>query len=187
MKVRMQPLILKEGAKDISIDSLRVVAIAMNTDLARTLKPKGTFGRLVLANGGRLSLMSAEADDQVLTGKTLFGADVKIAIDQIVSLDMREAKAVYLSDLKSIKYEHTPFLGVRWNYEADRSVAGREMRLGGNAYDKGIGMHSESRLVYPLAGQYRRFETTVGLDDRTGQGGSVRRSGVGRWDRKSRQ
>jgi len=174
MKSHTQPLIFKEGSKETQVDPMRLVAVAMNTDLARTLRPRGPYGRLVLANGGRLSLLSATASGESLTGKTLFGPEVKVPIDQIISLDIRQGKAVYLSDLKPLRYEHTPFLGVRWSYEADRSVAGRDMRLGGHAFDKGVGMHSESRLTYALAGGYRWFKATVGLDDRTGQGGSVR-------------
>ena len=48
------------------------------------------------------------------------------------------------------------------------------MRLRGNTFDRGIGLHTESRLTYDLAGRYRRFEALVGLDDQTGKGGSAR-------------
>ena len=175
MRSPTAPFILQTGdAKETSIAAGQVVAVAMNTDLARTLRPRAEYGRLVLADGSRLSLLSATADAKTLFGKTLFGAEVKIPLQQIVSLDIRQGKAAYLSDLKPKRYEHTPFLGVRWPYEMDRSVAGRELRLAGNTYDKGVGLHSESRLTFNLAGEYRRFEAIVGLDDLTGQGGSVR-------------
>jgi len=99
---------------------------------------------------------------------------LKIPLVQIVSMDIRQGKAIYLSDLKPKSYEHTPFLSVRWPYEMDRNAAGSELRLGGHTYDKGIGLHSESRLTFDLAGAYRLFQATVGLDDRSGLGGSVR-------------
>jgi hypothetical protein len=174
MRSPTSPFLLQEDGKETRIDSGHLVALAVNTDLARTLRPRGVYGRLVLANGGRIALLSATADPLVLTGKTLFGAEVKIPVDRIVSLDIRQGKATYLSDLKPKRYEHTPFLGVRWPHEMDRSVAGNEMRLARHTYDKGVGLHSESRLTFDLGGSYRRFESTVGLDDRTGQGGSVR-------------
>ena len=56
----------------------------------------------------------------------------------------------------------------------DRSVAGLPLRLSGSTFDKGIGLHSESRLTFALNGNYRRFESLIGLDEQTGQGGSVR-------------
>jgi hypothetical protein len=159
--------------KSFTVECGQVAAVALNTELARSLRPKGVYGRLVLANGCRLSLASARREAEVLKGKTLFGAAVGVPLDQVAALDLRQGPAVYLSDLKPRRYEHTPYLGVRWPYVADGSVAGRELSLGGNTYDKGVGMHSESRLTYDLAGRYQWFEAQVGLDDETGREGSV--------------
>jgi hypothetical protein len=80
---------------------------------------------------------------------------------------------VYLSDLRPRDYKHTPYLGMRWPYTLDASVAGHELRVGGSTYDKGIGMHSESRLTFELGGGYQWFEAWVGLDDQTGREGSA--------------
>src|SRR5262249_47929596 len=113
-------------------------------------------------------------DGQTLTGKTLFGAAVSIPAKDLVALYVFQGRAVYLSDLKPRRYEHTPYLDVAWPYVADGSVAGRMLRVGGSVYDKGLGLHSASRLTYDLAGGYRRFEALVGLDDRSGRGGSAR-------------
>jgi hypothetical protein len=174
MKAQTQPFLFQDGMRETPIEASHIIALAMNTDLARTLRPRGTYGRLVLANGGRLAILYAQADENTLTAKTLFGGDVKIPWQQIAALDIRQGKATYLSDLKPKSYEHTPYLGVGWNYEMDRSVAGLPLRLGDNVFDKGIGLHSQSRLTFTLNGNYRRFESLVGLDERTGQGGSVR-------------
>jgi hypothetical protein len=174
MKAITQPFRFHDGKRETSIEASHVIALAVNTDLARSLRPRGAYARLVLANGCRLALLSAQADERELRGKTLFGAEVRIAWEQIVALDIRQGKVVYLSDLKPRAYEHTPFLGLRWNYEMDRSVAGLPLRLNGSLFDKGIGLHSESRLSFTLNGNFRRFESLVGLDDQTGQGGSVR-------------
>jgi hypothetical protein len=56
----------------------------------------------------------------------------------------------------------------------DANVAEHDLRLGGSTYDKGVGLHSHSRLSYRLAGAYRRFEALVGLDERDGRRGRVR-------------
>ena len=152
----------------------RVAVVAFNTQLSRISEPKGTYARLVLANGGRLSLASAQMErGSILRCKTLFGATVQIPADQIAALDWRQGRAVYLSDLKALRYEHTPFFGVSWPYVGDSSVAGYDLRVAASSYDKGIGMHSESRLTYELDAGYAWFEALVGLDDRSGKGGSV--------------
>jgi hypothetical protein len=111
---------------------------------------------------------------RALVGKTLFGTPVEAPLERVAALDLRQGEAVYLSDLEPKAYEHTPFLGASWPYARDGSVAGREIRLAGGTYDKGLGMHSESRLSYDLGGAYRRFEADVGLDERTGKRGRVR-------------
>ena len=168
------PFQFEDSGKKASVELGNVVAVGLNTDLARTFRPKGQYGRLVLTNGDRLALSSASADEQLLTGRTLFGSEVRIPWRQIVSLEIRQGKAVYLSDSKPKAYEFTPFLGEHFDYQMDRSVAGGDLRLAGSTYDKGIGLHSQCRLTFSLGGAYRRFESLVGLNDDLGKRGSVR-------------
>jgi hypothetical protein len=163
-----------DGRKVIQISQDKLAAIALSSDFSRSLRSREPYAHVVLANGGRLSFASAHADARTLFGKTHFGATVEIPLEQLVRLDVRQGRAVYLSDLKPARYEHTPYLGVHWPWVRDGSVAGDDLALAGNVCDKGVGMHSESRLTYDLAGQYRWFEALVGLDDRTGKEGSVR-------------
>jgi hypothetical protein len=156
----------------------QVAAVALSTDLADRLKPKGVYARLVLAvgerePGGRLTLTTATSEGTTLRGKTAFGARLRVPLEQVVALDLLGGRAVYLSDLPPVKYEYFPYLDERWAWTADGTVMGREIRLGGAMYDKGIGMHSHSRLTWKLGGAYQRFEALVGLDDLDGRRGSV--------------
>jgi hypothetical protein len=161
-----QALHLEVKRKKISIARDKVAGVALSTELTGVPRPRGAYGHLVLANGCRLALALARCDDgKALTGKTLFDTEVKVPIDAVIALDLRQGRAIYLSDLKPLRYEHTSYLGVFWPYVTDGSVAGRDLRLHGGTYDKGLGMHSQSRLTYDLAGGYRRFEALAGLDD----------------------
>jgi hypothetical protein len=95
----------------------------------------------------------------------------------VAALDVYQGGAVYLSDLKPDKFEFTSFLGDDgpvWPLVADGSVDNRDLRLGGSTYDKGLGLHSRSRVTYNLAGAYRRFESLVGIDDEAGRVGGAR-------------
>lgn len=161
------------GGKEVKIAQDKVAALALSTELTRSLRPKGIYGRLVLANGGRFCLLSARIEEATLVGKSLFGATVHVPLKEIVALDFRQGCAVYLSDLKPRGYEHTPYLGVRWPYTRDVSVGGNPLRLGGSTYEKGIGMHSQSRLTFDLGGSYRWFEAVVGLNEKTGSEGNA--------------
>jgi hypothetical protein len=166
--------------KEVQVDFNKGAAIALNTELARSLRPKEKYGRVTLKNGCRLGLTEARSNGATLIGKTFFGAEVTIPIEMVTTLDIYQGRSVFLSDLKPKKYEATPFLGIRWNYVMDGSVlknnhpAGGDLRLQGNTYDKGLGMHGPSRITFDLDGQYRWFETQVGLDETHGKLGVVR-------------
>jgi hypothetical protein len=164
------------GRRRVGLPLERLAVVALNSRLRAQAPPSGPYGHLVLTDGTRLSLASArvEAGASRLLGKTLFGGKIAVPLERVAGLDLWQGAAVYLSDLEPRAYEHTPFLGAAWPFVRDGSVAGRELRLGGATYDKGLGMHSESRLAYDLGGRYRRFEADVGLDERTGKRGRVR-------------
>lgn len=166
--------------KETKVDRNKIAVIALNNELVRTLRPREAYAQLVLADGCRLGLASLRADALTLTGKTLFGATVQIPLMDVRAIDIRQGRAVYLSDLKPASYQYTPYLPrLSYSWIADGSIgdgspAGDDMRLAGSTYVKGLGMHSASRISYALDGHYRRFEATVGLDDHGGQNGSVR-------------
>ena len=76
-----------------------------------------------------------------------------------------QGQAVYLSDLVPKRYEFTPFfLEIQWPLVPDANVAGRQLSLGNDFYDKGLGMHTKSQVTYALDGNYRWFEARVGLE-----------------------
>src|SRR5262249_25400144 len=60
------------NGQSIKVARDKVAVIALSTELSRSFRPKGVYGRLVLAAGGRLSLQSARADGQALVGTTFF-------------------------------------------------------------------------------------------------------------------
>jgi hypothetical protein len=153
-----------------------IAAMAFNSELISRARPKGIYGYLILANGSRLVVSSARLHQggRSLLAKMPFGGPFIVPLDQVVGLDPQQGCVIHLSDLKPSRYEHTPFFGVAWPYVTDGSVAENDLRLGGSTYDKGLGMHSRSRLTYDLSLGYHRFEALVGLDDQTGRRGRVR-------------
>jgi hypothetical protein len=169
-----QSVRLELDKRKLEVQFDKIAAIAMNTELASRRRPNGTYARIVLANGCRLSLASAACNGATLTGRTLFGADVQVKTEDLVALAMLQGRAVYLSDLKPSKVEQKPYLDAAAPPVRDGSVKGRDLRVGGGTYDKGLGMHSHCSMTYDLAGGYKRFEALIGLDDATGREGSAR-------------
>jgi hypothetical protein len=161
--------------KEVTIETGKVAAIALNTDLIRFTPPKEPQGRFVLANGARLTLSSARCDGKTVSGKTSFGGDVHFPLTDVVALNLLGGPAVYLSDLKPAKYEFKSFLGnLHYPLVLDANANDGDLRLGGSVYDKGLGTHAAARITYTLAGAYRRFEAKVGLDGRAAAGAAAR-------------
>lgn len=150
-------------------------AVAFNPTIARRPRPKGSFARLVLRDGTRLAVTGATANAGTLKGKTLYGQAVTVPVADLVGLDVMQGKAVYLADLKPKRVEQAGFLGTAWPWAADRTVHGTQLRLltpdGEATFDRGLGTHPRTTLVYDLAEKYRRFEALVGLDAATGTRG----------------
>jgi len=72
--------------KPVAVKVNQVAAVALSSDLADALRPKGVYARLVLTEaggspGGRLSLSSATCTDgATLKGVTVFGAAVGVPL-----------------------------------------------------------------------------------------------------------
>jgi hypothetical protein len=171
------------GKKSSAAPAAQVAAVALSTDGADALRPRRPYLRAVIATpaGDRaawLSLASAAcADGATLEGTTLFGARLRVPLGRVLSLDVCQGKAAYLSDLKPARVETAGLAGEKggvWPPVADGSADGRDLRLGGSVYPKGLGLHPYTRVTYALGGRYRRFEAVVGLDDTTGRKGGAR-------------
>jgi hypothetical protein len=162
--------------KKVRLDVDNVSAVALSTELASVPKPKGAYGRAILADGARVSLAKAACDDgKTLAATTLYNGAVRFPLDEVIALYIFQARAVYLSDLKPAKVDFKPFGNLDWPPIADGTVSGRDLRLAGSVYDKGIGLHADTRLTYDLGGNYRWFEALVGLEELDdGKTGSAR-------------
>ena len=74
----------------------------------------------------------------------------------------------YLSDLDPVRVSQGwRTLGI------DKSVLGNPLKIGNQQFDKGLGSHANSEIVYQLDKKYRYFETYVGVDSGAGGNASV--------------
>jgi len=166
-----------QESRELAVENTRIAAIAFNTQLARAHPPRGMYGRVILTDGSRLTLQSANADAKSLIGETDFKAKLTIRWEDIVALDLFHGSAHYLSDLRPKQYEYSSFLSERYEWVADRNVTEGQIVLrtkdGLSHFDKGVGLHSQCKLVYALDGKYRTFEAMIGLDEMLGKNGDA--------------
>ncbi|MFM2092160.1 MAG: hypothetical protein RLZZ127_2649 [Planctomycetota bacterium] len=71
----------------------------------------------------------------------------------------------YLSELTPALVEDRGAFGVVWPWQRDRDLDGGALRLGGRLFPRGIAVHSEARLQWPLKGQFARLRGALGIAD----------------------
>ncbi len=128
----------------------------------------GLRARFTLTDGGRITATDLTWSRGSVE-LTAFGErSLNVPVDRIAQVDVAGGRWVWLSTLAPISEQHTPLLDLAWPPARDANVLGRPMRVAGQPYERGIGVHSASSMTYDLAGAYREFATSFGIDDDSG-------------------
>ncbi len=118
-----------------------------------------------------------ELDENLTKVVTANGTTVQLDhstfVEQLVFLQPDSNTVTYLSDLPAIGYKPVPFLELDWPLGIDTNALGGRLRSNGAIAFKGIGMHSTSRVLFDLNGEYEQLQAELALDDHAGQLGSV--------------
>jgi hypothetical protein len=123
----------------------------------------GTGGGRV--RGGLLAI-ERERCRIVLGGKT----EVALPLFAISELQVADGRLTFLSELEPTgeSGRGAPFgdeLGMSWPHRMDQNALGGELRAGGLAYRRGIGMHAPGTLTFALEPGYRSLRGRVAIDD----------------------
>jgi hypothetical protein len=155
------------GKTDIPLRSVR--GIGFNSELISFPKTGGQKILLTLTDGSQITAKHIEMlPDTPLRVDADFGATLMIPASRLVSIRFLGGRVQYVSDLKPIAFEFTPYLSTQWPLQHDRNALGGGLHLRGVFYPKGIGMHSKSKVTYDLQGMYSRFQAVIGIDDSAG-------------------
>jgi len=134
----------------------------------------GGMMTLELNTGERVTGRITQADPRrftfTLPGE---GEPVNLPWLNVGRIVIRSQRVAYLSDLEPSTVEHEPFFNVSWPMRRDRSASNRPIRLGGETYAKGLGVHSATTVTYTLGGRYSQFAAVIGLDDAVRPRGNV--------------
>jgi hypothetical protein len=171
------------GELRLAID--RVAAISFATQASPNL-PKRLRAIVGLADGSRIVARKLVLAGDTATISLADDVELRMPAGQVTFLQPLGGRATYLSDLTAAGYRHVPYFNVPWDYRRDRNVLGGPLAAGQARYAKGLGLHSASRLSYPLDRPYERFEAEIAIDDHAAPHGSVvfrvfTDSGDGRW------
>lgn len=93
---------------------------------------------------------------------------VTLPPESVQSLDYSAGRVLFLSAQEPRDVEYVDYFGfgedLQWRYQRDSNLFGRPLKVGTRTYSRGLALHSKTRLVYRLGGDYRRLTAVVGLD-----------------------
>jgi len=157
-------------------------------DRSVPIRPESAYGVVFAAGVQRAAVPAALChlrDGSVWAG-TISGGDeaairleltngmpITIAVADLSEIRFQSGRITFLSDLEPSGYEFEPFTTTRWPYRRDRSVSNRPLRIGDQAFERGIGMHSQSKLSYELPDRFTHLAATIGIDQAARPRGNV--------------
>jgi hypothetical protein len=160
-----------DGAeRRISLDRLVGVTIGASD----RLPPDPTFHQAArLDSGDVLSGTWTAFDGTTVSMRFSWGSVVSVPVEAVNGIDCVNGRVVYLSDLKPVTVEQTPFFGRVIAFRNDTSLEGGPIKLSDGEYKKGIAVHSRCVLTYALDGKFQRFRAKLGFEQPAGRQGRV--------------
>ena len=128
---------------------------------------------LILSDGSRLGAEATSTTEDAMMVTSTAGFTVRLPLDRIQKLTFHGERVVFLGDLPSVSQHVAGILHRSWPVRIDRSVANGPIQLNGRKFDKGLGVHSRTEIIYDIDGAYERFAATIGIDDFVRPGGNV--------------
>lgn len=105
--------------------------------------------------------------------QTAWGASLDLPFAEVTRVISTNGRLTYLSDLKPVAVEQTPYFDRMLTYRIDKSLIGGPLKLSDGEYPHGIAVHSRTVLTYDIAGTYEDFKTKVGFQQPEGKLGQA--------------
>lgn len=158
----------------VSVPRGTVEAIGFDPALVRYPRPDSTYLEVTLLDGSRLGVSGARTERGQIVAQTRFGTEVRIGLARVARVHVRGDSVAYLSERPETAAQYLGYLGEHPGvYGRDTTWDGHPLRLGGEPFDRGLGMLPRTLLAYRLDPADLRFQATAGLDERAGPLGSV--------------
>ena len=89
----------------------------------------------------------------------------KVSRKAVATITFRSDRVADLASLKPTDVKEYGFFDRVFHYRVNRAVGGGALRLGGQTYASGLGLHSFCELSWDLGGAYSSLVARVGIDD----------------------
>lgn len=147
-----------------------------------TNRPTDPSSRVFTLDGSAWNLKSCELKGDTFNGVSVGGVRLSLPIVNLTKIDFSVGNLVFLSDLQPDTFEwksdletvKTPSVVSTWyRLRLDEGFYGGPLLLDGHSYEKGLALHSRTKLSYRLTREFERFAATAGIDDRYRADGNV--------------
>jgi hypothetical protein len=154
-------------------DRSGLVALGFDPKLASYPKPGGPYIELTFVDGSRIGVADLRVEGGEIRATTRAGQAIKLPVGELAQAHAKGGPVAYLSDRAPDIEKNVGYVGPTRPARMNLAIDGQPLRLGGKAYDRGLGTQSRSYLLYRLEPGVKRFQALVGVDDRAGPLGSV--------------
>ena len=166
-------LLFQPATGKIEIPRPGVVALGFAQGQVNYRRPEEPYLELTLVDGSRLGVTNVRVERGQVVAMTRFKAEVRLPVGELALVHAINGAVAYLSDREPVGTIYVPYVGPTRPYRRNATVAGEVLRVGGHAFDRGLGTQSRTVLVYKLEPGSKRFQAQIGLDDRAGPLGNV--------------
>ncbi|HEX5137335.1 MAG TPA: NPCBM/NEW2 domain-containing protein [Planctomycetota bacterium] len=149
------------------IEFARVYGFVRTPDRERA-EPGGVRVRVYIAGGEVVTLPLERISETAVEG-----GGVRIVRDHVSRLEFRGDYMAQLADFDPIDVKQTTLFGQPPPWRRDGMALGGPLRLGSQAYERGIGALAYTRLEYVLGGRWETFYARCGIDDAAGPEGDA--------------
>ena len=161
-------LTFESGGQSRKLPRAKVVGIVVAQPAAKSTSPRCA---LTLKDGSQVG-----CDDLTLaTGtaelKFAGGGKTTLPWPDVSRVVIRSRRVAYLSDLKPSDEQQQPIVTLPRPAQRDRAVTGKPLMLDDRSFEKGIGVHARSLLVFDAEKKWDTLAATIGLDSASGQKG----------------
>lgn len=151
----------QDSERTISRDKVRAIRLA-----ATPSKAASPAGVLAGGDGTTVAFTSAALapDGAVVVDLPSVGRK-SVPRRAVQALRFRSDRVVDLDDLKPASVKEYGFFDKTFPHRVGSAVGGGPIALGGQAYPRGLSMHSFCEMTYELNGSYGTFVALAGIDD----------------------
>jgi len=149
------------GPSEVPMESIAAIFFAETAGPASSAA-KGF--RLQLDDGSTFAVDAITVQNTTASLTLPGGANRTLDLDRLTSIEQIDGPARWLSTMTPSENAQIPFLDTTLPARMNQSVTGGPIMFGQRTFARGIGVHSRSRLTWPLDGTYKSFRTQYAID-----------------------